>query len=217
MAEESVEASALGNKNDRETEVTKEVLAPAEGVREDMIATAVKFLQNPKVQSSPLPQKKLFLEKKGLTKEEIDAAIQRSGIIQTVHAPSHLRQPQVQPQLHPIVQTAVPVDSSWAKARDILHTAVLVTGLSYAAYKLFHEFIQPMLLGKPRPSVRLERVEKSVEELQSSMVQTLAKVQETLTAIQGLLSEQQKKTQTLSHEVYSRKTNEVMSKNQDNN
>ena len=35
-------------------------------LREDLIATAAKFLQNPKVQSSPLQQKKDFMKKKGI-------------------------------------------------------------------------------------------------------------------------------------------------------
>ena len=34
-------------------------------LREDLIATAVKFLQNPKVQSSPIQQKRDFMKKKG--------------------------------------------------------------------------------------------------------------------------------------------------------
>lgn len=67
------------------------------------------------------------------------------------------------------------------------------------------DFIKPLLLGKLRSSERLDRVERSVEELQTSVVDTLVKVQETLSAIQGLLTEQQEKVQTLSHEVYSRR------------
>lgn len=35
-------------------------------LRENLITTAVKFLQNPKVQSSPLSQKKDFLKRKGI-------------------------------------------------------------------------------------------------------------------------------------------------------
>ena len=35
-------------------------------LREDFIATAVKFLQNPKVQTSPLQQKKDFMKRKGI-------------------------------------------------------------------------------------------------------------------------------------------------------
>ena len=34
-------------------------------IRDDLVATAVKFLQNPKVQSSPMQQKKDFMLKKG--------------------------------------------------------------------------------------------------------------------------------------------------------
>lgn len=34
-------------------------------LRDDLVTTAVKFLQNPKVQSSPLQQKRNFMKKKG--------------------------------------------------------------------------------------------------------------------------------------------------------
>ncbi|KAJ3090362.1 peroxisomal membrane protein pex14 [Quaeritorhiza haematococci] len=42
--------------------------------REDLIRTAISFLQSPKVISAPLSQKVAFLKKKGLTEEEIEIA-----------------------------------------------------------------------------------------------------------------------------------------------
>jgi peroxin-14 len=48
-------------------------------VREDVLASAVKFLQDPKVQSSPLARRIAFLESKGLTSEEIEQAMQRAS------------------------------------------------------------------------------------------------------------------------------------------
>lgn len=46
-------------------------------MREDQIQNAVNFLQHPKVRGSPVVHRRSFLEKKGLTKEEIDEAFRR--------------------------------------------------------------------------------------------------------------------------------------------
>lgn len=48
-----------------------------EPVREDQVQNAVKFLSHPNVRGSPLIHRRVFLEKKGLTKEEIDEAFRR--------------------------------------------------------------------------------------------------------------------------------------------
>ncbi|XP_074582538.1 peroxisomal membrane protein PEX14-like isoform X1 [Curcuma longa] len=46
-------------------------------LREDQVQIAVKFLSHPNVRSSPVVHRRSFLEKKGLTKEEIDEAFRR--------------------------------------------------------------------------------------------------------------------------------------------
>ncbi len=46
-------------------------------MREDYIQNAVNFLGHPKVKGSPVFYRRSFLEKKGLTKEEIDEAFRR--------------------------------------------------------------------------------------------------------------------------------------------
>ncbi|GJQ80366.1 hypothetical protein Trydic_g12230 [Trypoxylus dichotomus] len=50
-----------------------------ETIREELIQTAVKFLQNQNVVGTPLAQKQKFLQKKGLTDREIQIACERSG------------------------------------------------------------------------------------------------------------------------------------------
>ncbi|WOK97883.1 peroxisomal membrane protein PEX14-like isoform X1 [Canna indica] len=55
----------------------KSVLAITEPIREDQVQNAVKFLEHPKVRGSPVIHRRAFLEKKGLTKEEIDEAFRR--------------------------------------------------------------------------------------------------------------------------------------------
>ncbi|KAJ7956247.1 peroxisomal membrane protein PEX14 [Quillaja saponaria] len=49
----------------------------SEPIREEQVENAVKFLSHPKVRGSPVVYRRSFLEKKGLTKEEIDEAFQR--------------------------------------------------------------------------------------------------------------------------------------------
>ncbi|KAK7281889.1 hypothetical protein RIF29_10244 [Crotalaria pallida] len=49
----------------------------SEPLREEQVQNAVKFLSHPKVRGSPVLHRRSFLEKKGLTKEEIDEAFRR--------------------------------------------------------------------------------------------------------------------------------------------
>ncbi|PHU23878.1 hypothetical protein BC332_08985 [Capsicum chinense] len=53
------------------------VFVNSEPVREDQVQNAVKFLSHPRVRGSPVMYRRSFLEKKGLTKEEIDEAFRR--------------------------------------------------------------------------------------------------------------------------------------------
>ncbi|KAL3571094.1 hypothetical protein D5086_028343 [Populus alba] len=53
------------------------VFVNSEPMREDQVQNAVKFLSHPKVRGSPIMYRRSFLEKKGLTKEEIDEAFRR--------------------------------------------------------------------------------------------------------------------------------------------
>lgn len=49
--------------------------------RQEMITSAISFLQDPKVGSSSIAQRIAFLESKGLTSQEIDEALRRSGLV----------------------------------------------------------------------------------------------------------------------------------------
>ncbi|XP_077244101.1 peroxisomal membrane protein PEX14-like isoform X2 [Tasmannia lanceolata] len=55
----------------------KSVFVNSEPMREEQVQNAVKFLSHPKVRDSPVIYRRSFLEKKGLTKEEIDEAFRR--------------------------------------------------------------------------------------------------------------------------------------------
>lgn len=53
------------------------VFVNSEPIREEQVQNAVKFLSHPKVKGSPVIYRRSFLERKGLTKEEIDEAFRR--------------------------------------------------------------------------------------------------------------------------------------------
>jgi peroxin-14 len=53
------------------------IFVNSEPIREDQVQNAVKFLSHPKVSGSPVMYRRSFLERKGLTKEEIDEAFRR--------------------------------------------------------------------------------------------------------------------------------------------
>ncbi|KAL6010968.1 hypothetical protein ACLOJK_001411 [Asimina triloba] len=53
------------------------VFVNSEPMREEQVQNAVKFLSHPKVRGSPVMYRRSFLEKKGLTREEIDEAFRR--------------------------------------------------------------------------------------------------------------------------------------------
>ncbi|XP_046381390.2 peroxisomal membrane protein PEX14-like [Haliotis rufescens] len=183
-------------------EVTKDVLAPADGPRENLISTAVKFLQNPKVQQSPLYQRKAFLEKKGLTKEEIDLAVQKAGVTdQATPQPQQAQYPPgpfqhalaVQPPLQ------APLPSNWVRVKDFTTTAVIVSSISYAMYRMYQLYIRPWLQGKSaQDDSRMDRLEQQLVELQN-LNQNMVQVQETLKSIQESLTTQQASLAAITH------------------
>uniref|UniRef100_A0A803L8M5 Peroxisomal membrane protein PEX14 n=1 Tax=Chenopodium quinoa TaxID=63459 RepID=A0A803L8M5_CHEQI len=55
----------------------KSVFVNSQPIREDQVRNAINFLSHPRVKGSPVIHRRNFLEKKGLTKEEIDEAFRR--------------------------------------------------------------------------------------------------------------------------------------------
>ena len=92
-------------------------------LREDQITNAISFLTHPKVSASPIATKRSFLERKGLTAEEIEEAFRRvpaeptAAIATASPAPNHqglvtyvpqVVPQQVAPQLQQQVVPALP-------------------------------------------------------------------------------------------------------------
>jgi len=72
-------------------------------LRENLIQSAIEFLQEPRVVSSPDERKRKFLKTKGLTDEEIDEAYRRAGKISSAVGPTVTVGPLVSSAVGPTV------------------------------------------------------------------------------------------------------------------
>jgi len=157
-------------------------------IREDLVATAVKFLQNAKVQERPYDQRLAFLERKGLNKAEIDLAILRSQV--TASSASFAHHPALASSAE-VVAVPTRVPSSWTRLRNFTNMMMLLTGAAYAVYHVYRRFIVPALYGASetgKASDPLVEVRRSVDELRRSMADVVAGITET----QSLMRTQQR-------------------------
>ncbi|XP_018081136.1 peroxisomal membrane protein PEX14 [Xenopus laevis] len=167
--------------------------------RDQLIATAVKFLQNPRVRQSPVATRKEFLKKKGLSNEEIELALQQSG---TVHDDpglvTHTGIPHTGPSSQLAVQQFSPPGSRW---REYGALAIILAGIAFGFHQLYKRYLLPLIIGGRESRKQLQRIESGVSEMSGSVTQTVTQLQTTLAAVQELLIQQQQKIQELSLEL----------------
>lgn len=114
------------------------------GKREDILASAVKFLQDPKVQASSLGKKVAFLESKGLTSEEIEEAMQRANgttpaagaAVSQALVPGQPQQQQMVPYPGQQVMMAPPPLPPKYDWKDMFIAAVVAGGFSYGMWQV---------------------------------------------------------------------------------
>lgn len=165
---------------------------PVQPPRETLISTAIHFLENPRVQSSPLSQKRAFLLKKGLTNEEIDSAIERARVVPSPNATDVGGGPGAFP---PPLPPPVPVGmlphalqppellSTWAYMRHISSSVVLIGVACYGAYYLYKRFLEPYLRGK-----ELAKEQNPLAQIQDQVVALTSAVGQLREAIASLES-----------------------------
>nr|SVE74502.1 EOG090X0FQ8 [Daphnia barbata] len=143
---------------ERRVDLDQENISP---LREDLISTAIKFLQNPRVATRPRLEKESFLERKGLNKAEIAAAFEASGTSDDKVGPrGHYSSLKVA-ELHEYSHALAPVaKSKWDKLKEILNTTILVAGAAYSLYYLYRRFIEPFLFGHKKKKTLEETVEE---------------------------------------------------------
>ncbi|KAK1755710.1 peroxisomal membrane protein PER10 [Echria macrotheca] len=162
-------------------------------IREDLVASAAKFLQDPSVAASPIEKRIAFLQAKNLTPEEINATLARVG---TEAAPAQAygaspqplsQQPpyyaQYPPQYPPYAWQPPPSELPRRDWRDWFIMANVVAGVSYGLFALGKRYVYP-LVAPPTPE-RLEQDKKSIDEQFErtfALVEQLAKDTEALKA-----------------------------------
>ena len=144
--------------------------------REDLVSSAVNFLQDPSVASSPLDKRIAFLQSKNLTQEEIDLSLARAGdeappSTQSQNAP-YYPQPQQQgmyrqpPGNYNYSQygnwQAPPPELPRRDWRDWFIMATVVGGASYGLWILTQRYIKP-LIAPPTPP-QLEQDKAAIDE-----------------------------------------------------
>lgn len=172
-----------------------------EGVpREQLIATAVKFLQNSRVRQSPVATRKSFLKKKGLTDEEVEIALQQSNT-----GSDEEIGPAIQPHLvQPSYLAAVPYHPT-SRWREYGALAIIMAGIAFGFHQLYKRYILPLLASSKEDKKHLQRIESGITELSGTISQTVAQLQTNLVTVQELLERQQVRLQELSQELSSTK------------
>merc|ERR1712079_961661 len=117
---------------------------PKEDIRDELVVTAVKFLQNSKVVGSSIETKKSFLMNKGLTSAEIEAAFSRLGSVAMV--------PTSPQGLHQAPQMLLAQPSFSSRIRDLLNVLLLIGGFSYGERYLWEKDVRPWLFGITTPT-----------------------------------------------------------------
>lgn len=145
--------------------------------REDLISSAVTFLQDPSVASAPLEKRIEFLKSKNLTQEEIDLSLARAST-----DPSQSPPPQNAPYYPPAQQVRGPPGprypypynpyGDWQPPpppepprrdwRDWFIMATVVGGAGYGLYALAQRYVKP-LIAPPTPP-QLEQDKAAIDE-----------------------------------------------------
>ncbi|XP_070766611.1 peroxisomal membrane protein PEX14 isoform X2 [Enoplosus armatus] len=166
--------------------------------REALITTAIKFLQNPKVRQSPLATRKAFLKKKGLTDEEVELAIQRSGSTEVVLPLSPVGPPH---PLHATQLVPAPHSPAGYRWRDYGALTIIMVGIAFGFHQLYKKYILPLIMGSREDKKHLQRMESNIAAMSGTLTQTVSQLQQTLVSVQELLIQQQQRIQELSQEL----------------
>lgn len=100
------------------------------------IQTAVKFLQNQNVISTPLAQKQQFLQRKGLSDREIQVACERSGAYD-VYEKQRVPVVPVRTATGPVNYGQIQQYNWLERLKEIVHNTALISAVVYAIYMFY--------------------------------------------------------------------------------
>lgn len=157
--------------------------------REDLIATAVSFLENPRVQGSPLSQKRAFLLKKGLTTEEIDAAIERARVRNLDTArPTTLPLLPPPPLPPPPPHLLQPEYSFWSQLSHFSSSVVIIGVACYGVYYVYRRYVEPYLKGWDGPKSKPDRLSQVQEQI-SALTEAIQQLREAVSSLELAVAE----------------------------
>lgn len=181
---------------------------------EELIASAVTFLQDPKVADAPLAKRIAFLESKGLSSDQVQIALQRAqqeyqssstNVREQQSQPQTLTRPPISysPSLPPSnyvtyqQQAAPPLPQrDW---RDWFIMAVVSGGFSWAAYFLAKRYVLP-LIAPPTPT-QLDTDKETVAAQFDQVQEMLSILQKDTEQVKEQNAEQNKKVETALEQV----------------
>ncbi|KAK8170661.1 peroxisomal membrane anchor protein conserved region-domain-containing protein [Phyllosticta citribraziliensis] len=179
-------------------------------VREDLISSAVTFLQDPSVASAPVEKRIAFLQSKNLTQDEIDAALARAGDGAPASGPAP-NTSSTPPQSYAYQQPPPPppgygaYPSYWQQPpppvpkrdwRDWFIMATVMGGVGYGLYFTAKRYIYP-LIAPPTPP-QLEQDKTAVDE---SFNKAFALLEQLNTDTSALKSAEEDRTKRLDSSI----------------
>lgn len=145
-------------------------------IREDIVQTAVKFLENRNVISTPLAQKQKFLRRKGLTDKEIQVACERAGAY-VLHDQQTREPPAIPFPIHSNLHTSqIQPISLFDKFKEIVHNVAIFSAVAYAIYMFYKKFIRPFLFGDKKK----KSLEDQIEDLNNSVSNSITDIKNSL-------------------------------------
>merc|ERR1711936_982017 len=175
--------------SEEDKELQRMATTVEEGVRQDMVATAVRFLENDRVRASTDDMKRKFLLKKGLNEGEIREAFAR--VKPAVQQPSAHQAVPVPVQVgggHPVI--TVSQSSFSSRIRDLLNLLLLIGGASYGIRYLWKTYIAPWLFGPSKP---VPNPQAAVVETCQAVLGGVQQLQQAITSLQTSINSQAEK------------------------
>lgn len=135
--------------------------------RQDLITSAVTFLQDSSVASSPVEKRIEFLRSKNLTQEEIDLALSQASSEVPPPLSNQQYYPPQQQQRPPPGYAYPPPYGQWPQQpppdpprrdwRDYFIMATVVGGASYGMYVLAQRYIKPLIAPPTPPQIEQDK------------------------------------------------------------
>ncbi|OJD18093.1 hypothetical protein AJ78_01865 [Emergomyces pasteurianus Ep9510] len=145
-------------------------------LREELVSSAISFLQDPSVSSAPLEKKIAFLQSKNLTQEEIDQALSRVGEDSSAAFTQNSTPSTVVQQSsyrHAPQQYVYGSGGQWQPSppppelpkrdwRDWFIMATVMGGVGYGLYSVAKRYITPLIVPPTPP--QLQQDKESIDE-----------------------------------------------------